>query len=240
MLSLKAQVYNNWQAIVVGEQEELEDERFILLEHDLVEKKKKLCFALEYIRTLQVQPDFLIRLDDDDLFSSIALEQLKEVKADCIADGYHGFVEILTGKISRQKRNWLANTVAHKTTHAYQLTENGNLESYLLVPYYQNRTIFWTSKQQPLYLRVLAPGSITSKAANKTDKPAADYLNYLLGFGSWSGTSSELKGFEQSFLALRAGVSLLTDTGMEEFNFPLIPLIKNRLYELMEKFSTGK
>lgn len=246
--SLKAQQYNNWQALVVGEREDIGDDRFVFLEQDLVEKRKKLCSALEFIRQMQVKPDYLIRLDDDDLFSSTVLERVKEVQADCIADRFHGFVELVTGKISQQKRSWLANTVAHKTSHALQLMDASDPDSYLLVqdhskawhPYYLGRSVYWTEKEQPFYLRVLAPGSITSKAASQSGDLAADYLSYLLGFGSWSTSPNSLKGFEQLLPALRGIEPYLSETGLHDFGFPALALLKNRLYALKEKFSSNK
>ncbi|WP_290794791.1 hypothetical protein [Flavihumibacter sp. UBA7668] len=238
--SLKTQEYNNWQVLVVGEWEEIGDDRFHFLEHDLVEKRKKLCYAMEFIRSMPKQPDYLIRLDDDDLISSTVLERVKEETAACIADRYHSFVEIVTGKVSQQKRNWLANTVAHKTSHAFQLMDPADPDSYLLVqdhsqawhPYYSGLSVYYTSKLEPLYLRILAPGSITSKAASQSGDAATDYLRYLLGFGTWSTGSTALTGFEQALPALRGIAGYLSETGIQDFHFPALALLKNRLNDL--------
>ncbi len=241
--SLRNQIYGNWQAVVIGEREELGDDRFYFLEQDLVPKKKKLLYALEHIKAREELPDYLIRLDDDDLFSETALQQLKTQDADCLADRYHSFIEIITGKISQQQRNWLANTVAHKTEHAYRLVDPADAESYLLVqdhsqawhPYYAGLRVHYTNKTDPFYLRILSPVSITSLAAGKTGKAASDYLEYLLGFGSWSTKAAQLKGFDKALEGLNEVEVYLPELGMPEFRFPVLSLFKNRLREFLRK-----
>ncbi|GAB2680683.1 hypothetical protein GCM10027036_38940 [Flavihumibacter cheonanensis] len=241
--SLRNQLYGNWWAIIIGEREELGDNRFYFVEQDMVPKKKKLIYALEYLKGMERMPDYLIRLDDDDLFSAKALEQLKNQEADCLADFYHSFIEIITGKITQQQRNWLANTVAHKTEHAYQLVDSSDPESYLLVqdhsqawqPYYEGLRVHYINKMEPFYVRILSPVSITSQAAGKTGKAANDYLQYLLGFGSWSTKPTEIKGFEKALEGLKDAGAYLPELGMPEFRFPVLSLLKNQLMEFLRK-----
>ncbi len=215
------QDYTNWTALVVGEREPLGDDRFIFFEHDLVEKRQKLCFV-------------------DDIISTSALGQHRLLAADCLADRFHSFMEILTGKISQQKRDWLANTMAHKMEHAFHLVDESDPKSYLLVqdhskvwhPYYQDKGIMWTDKKSPLYIKMLSSTSITSNASNQVGDQKKKYTKYVLGFGSWSVSDTDLYGFKTLKSRIRSEQHELGDFGFGSFRLPVVSLLKNKFIEI--------
>ena len=116
-LSLKNQKSKNWQAIFLGEKTKIEGD-FHFLNVGGVSKEEKLHRFIDWILKQNDKPEYLIRFDDDDLISQDVLENIESLDFDCYTDRQHYFYDTSSGNCSRQFRNWLPNTIIHKTEHA--------------------------------------------------------------------------------------------------------------------------
>ncbi|MCW3071663.1 MAG: hypothetical protein JWO44_1553 [Bacteroidetes bacterium] len=193
--SLNGQTYPNWQALLIGEEEKKQG-RIIYKKTDAVSKGDKLKVAYEYLLSLEVKPDYIIRLDDDDLISQYALEYAGGLDFDCCSDLYHSFYDIASGLTSQQHRDWLPNTIIHKYEHAVAAYGDSGLplfnqdHSQAWHRYYAGKKIHFVPKKHPVYLRVLSPTTITSKIdplhSEKFENIDMNaYSAYLKGFGKW-------------------------------------------------------
>ncbi len=139
----------------------------------------------------------LVRLDDDDLINPAVFDANASGGFDCCVDSKHWFYDLSSGLLSRQKRDWFPNTMIHSFAHAMTKvaaiggSEKAGAENYLFAcdhsrawkSYYENRKIEWVSSGNPLYIRVLNPGSITASA--KETAAEDNYRIYLSTFGDW-------------------------------------------------------
>ncbi len=212
IMALNDQSYQNWQALLIGEEEKTEGNiKYVKI--NAVSKEIKLIFAKEYILGLKQKPDYIIRIDDDDIINPNILEKIAALDFDCYADNYHTFYDLVSGKISQQKRSWLANTVIHKYEHAMKEVTEDNIpllqadHSKEWIKYYSNKTLIFSQVKDPVYLRVLSPTTVTSgvretdmkkmgdaykefmdKASayiHISDMDLLEYNKYLKGFGKW-------------------------------------------------------
>ena len=92
--SLLTQTSNNWQAIIIGDtkNEDLNVEHFITINYDDYTKVDKIQKALDYIKnSFIIKPEYIIRLDDDDIISRTVLTEIDKLPAkfDCYFDSYH-------------------------------------------------------------------------------------------------------------------------------------------------------
>ena len=209
--SLKKQTYSNWEALLLGEESRI-DGKIKYLSLGAESKEIKLIFAREYILNLPEKPDYIIRIDDDDIINPNILMRVSTLSFDCFADMYHAFYDLTTGKISLQKRSWMANTVIHKYEHAMcELNEDKMSliqcdHSKDWIKYYENKKIIYADRKSPVYLRILSPTTVTSgiygmnksvsekytdfknnivKLKTKGDIDFTQYNSYLKGFGKW-------------------------------------------------------
>ncbi len=185
--SLKMQDSNDWTALIIGEKD-LIDENLIYLKSDVVTKYDKLKFGLNYISQQQQKPKYLIRFDDDDIFSKTILTEIKNIDFDCFADKFQLHLNIADGKISFNSFSWLANTIIQKWEHAIS-TENNDNQSLILCDhsiafhkYYENKKIFYTRKKNPIFIRLLSPTCHTIENVKVVDN-SFNYQRFIDGFG---------------------------------------------------------
>lgn len=152
---------------------------------------------------------YLIRLDDDDLINPRVFDLCAAAEFDCAVDSRHWFYDLSSGMLSRQKREWFPNTVIHAFESALTMVEAkggaavAGKQNFLFAcdhslawhPFYENRNLKRIESGNPLYIRVLNPGSITATANGSKRK--ADYLSYLTTFGHWKA------GFPRDFEAVK-------------------------------------
>ena len=90
--ALKQQTYHNWDALLIGNSKiEIEDERFIVLQKGGL-KEEKLQFATSYIRNSNFMWNYIIRLDDDDIFNPNILERIHSLEFDILVRLGHCFL----------------------------------------------------------------------------------------------------------------------------------------------------
>lgn len=140
---------------------------------------------------------YIIRLDDDDLINPVVFDTLANQEFDVAYDAGHCFYDLSSGLTSQQIRPWIANTAIHKYECALEmvaavggspLAGNKNFlfacdHSQAWHTFYRNKKKYETRSEEPLYLRVLSPGSITAKGSNSNE--ADSYYTYLSSFGLW-------------------------------------------------------
>lgn len=171
----------------------------------------------------------LVRLDDDDLINSSVFDSNSHGGFDCCVDSKHWFYDLSSGLLSSQERDWFPNTMIHSFANAMTKvpaiggSEKAGKENYLFAcdhsrawkNYYENRKIEWVSGGNPLYIRVLNPGSITASAKEISGKD--DYRIYLSTFGDWKADFPfDNRGLEQDLK------NIWTDTSgeLKTYTFP--------------------
>jgi hypothetical protein len=205
--SLRKQTSDNWQAILVGEYDKVEGNLIYLPTKPIVEgyekkirssesatdKHFKIDIALQYIAKQPQKPKYLIRLDDDDVFSPVILSQIEKMEYDCYVDRYHTYYDITSGKICQNPVPWYPNTVIHKYEHAVANIPRGSTidepEGDLIAcshniafhKYYKDKKVFFTEKSNPIYVRTITMSTVSFKYP----KSKLEYKEYLSTYGEW-------------------------------------------------------
>jgi hypothetical protein len=236
--SLINQRETSWTALIIGKRDSGErDERFVYLEEDLLPKADKIRLGLDYALKMQGPPPYVIRLDDDDVISETVLAAHAEKNFDCLYDARHTFYEICSARISMQKRNWYPNTIVHKIEHAAYKIPWKEKKEYLLCTdhsatwhtYYSGKHCISTDGNEPLYMRILSPFSITSRAAITEKAFVSSYISYLSGFGAWSVNRKSIKGLDNSLDMLLEIGKARELYGLPQVRWPLWKLFIGRL-----------
>ncbi|MFO0358092.1 MAG: glycosyltransferase [Sphingobacteriaceae bacterium] len=216
--NLVDQTYANWKAILIGEKDKTvpHSDKFILLNIE-GQKEEKLQNATKYILDNHIAGDYIIRLDDDDLFNPNLLEELKDKNFDICIDKYHTFWDASTGQIAQQVPMWFANTCIHKRTHALTvfgkfprdtkvftksnpyLIENGHGDFHKY--YNEDHIILIRKRFDPVYVRTLNPDSHSSNFTG-------DFVRYMNLFGIWRSNCLPSYQF------------------IDKFKLPYIPVVK--------------
>jgi N-acetyl sugar amidotransferase len=203
------QDYENWSAILIGKTNETipNKNNFILLDVEGT-KEAKLQAATKYIKDTNLEFDYLIRLDDDDMFNPKLLSKLADKEFDIYIDKYHTFWDASTGSIAQQVPYWFANTCIHKKEHALTvygtfprdttvftkekpyLIENGHGDFHKY--YNQNHKILIAERNDPLYVRTLNPDSHSSLYTG-------DFVKYMNLFGIWKRNKLQNYSFLKDF-----------------------------------------
>lgn len=190
--ALNNQNYENWQALVIDDQDIVEGNIQYIVS-TAVRKGEKIQHALKIVEGWEHKPDYVIRLDDDDLVAPNALSLIENKSFDVAVDEFHTFYELRSGFFCQTRRPWFANTIIHKYEHAKAIMPDGRPlldqdHARVWHNYYSGKQIHKFPKETPLYLRILSPGTVTSQQDD-------DYLNYVLSFGSWKKNLSLQKYF---------------------------------------------
>lgn len=185
--SLLKQNYKNWAAIIVDEINK-EEGHFKHVFSPAKTKREKLDHALGIIQKMSTKPDYIIRLDDDDIINPSMLDKIQHIKNfDVLVDRWHTCWHYNTGQIAQRTFPWFPNTCVIRTEHALS---NWNFESptsprYMINNkhdkfhiFFANKKIYYTQKKSPLYIRTISTSSITSNNAENHN----DYMN---SFGIW-------------------------------------------------------
>jgi len=190
MLSLKSIEYDNYAAIILGEEEKI-DGNLIFVKAPNGTKGERLKFAMDYLIAQNIDYEYLCRFDDDDILNPLILTLYKNTKAMCIADKHHAFFDLFTKRCLQTKRTWMANTVFLRKDCATCLMPDGrtlieqdHAEEWM--NFFKEKEVKFASKKHPIYLRVLSP---TSETANID---ANNYQNYLKSFGNWKNAKTIL------------------------------------------------
>ena len=191
---------SSYRVLLLGRGVDDLPENFELIDSGWSGKEDKLYEAGKRIATGEFGKfRFLVRLDDDDLINPDVFDAFAHSDAHCIADAVHWFYDLSTGLVSAQQRPWFANTVIHRFEHALTRVDalggsaRAGSQNFLFAcdhsqawqPYYSQKHVAYASADNPLYVRILNPGSITASAEAGIDEKAT-YEKYLRTFGQWN------------------------------------------------------
>ena len=207
--ALHAQIYEDWKLLLIGEHES-EKGKIKEVAIDFTPGSPAAAEQLEKIynrddvKDFIHDSDYLVKIDDDDLISPNILDAVKDLDFDVYFDTHHTFYEISSGCISRQKRPWIPSTCIHKTKQILSPLRGGKNNiftnsvlysdhSKLWHVHYEDKIVLYAKPQNPVYLRVLSPDSITSlglaKQGHLNYGQEGDlshyFFEYLPGFGPW-------------------------------------------------------
>lgn len=215
--ALKSQLSDNWQALIIGDQD-AQTGNIIYLKSDAQKKGDKLLFALSYIEKQEKKPKYLVRLDDDDIISPTIIQKIEKLDFDCYADKYHAYYNLINGKLLFFRAiGYMANTVFHKYEHAICIVENpvgiNDVNRPLLCcdhahefsRYYKNKKVIYSPKMEPIYLRIFSPVCETMSGLNRdlmTNFNLPDFNKKCDAYGVWR--SIDLKEFKNYFVDLDA------------------------------------
>ena len=190
---LVSQTYSNWEVLwVSGNAPNTDDKRFLHINYE-GPKEEKLQIASKYIVENEVSADYIIRLDDDDLFNVKILNEIKEDSFDLMVDKHQAFWFHETLFFASRVWYWFPNTCIHKKEHAlsvFGVLANENVkrlnpETRLIENdhskihrYYIGKNIRFSNQNNPVYLRTITSSSVTYN--NSGDKDA-----YYSKFGNW-------------------------------------------------------
>lgn len=217
---LEQQTSKNWKALIIGEEEDETDNIktcFVNQETNLKDKLTKL-YERDDVKAYFNNVDYLIKLDDDDIISPTILDQVQNIEFDAYYDQYHTFYDILSGKTSQQERFWMPSTCILKKEWA--MAKRNQVEPsnfYLNSVFYSNHAewhtyfsgaqILTASKENPVYIRILSPTSITAGGDITQIKEMVDinfknYKNYLYGFGFWNSNIHWFKPYYKKYVKI--------------------------------------
>lgn len=207
-----------------------------------ITKEDKLWEAGKILKLSYTPPArFLVRLDDDDLINPALFDRVANLEFDCYTDQYHQFYDLSSGWVSIQKREWIPNTAIHKFKHAMQEVKavgGSNLagdKNFLFAcdhsrawhTYYNDKNVRYAQKDNPVYLRVLNPGSITAR-----QNEMEEYRDYLSRFGIWDApfTLSPPELYEEL-----KKIWLSENENLIEYKFPKQNILKRSIKALLRK-----
>ena len=192
--NLLLQNYSNWKALWIDVDEPpLTDSKIFHLKYS-GKKEEKLQKTSNFILNNKLKFDYIIRLDDDDLFNPNLLHKIRNKDFDIYTDFYQYFWSPDICKITRKLCYWFPNTCIHKRESAFTkwgyFATGGPFEKIRETPFliendhtdfhkfYRNKKIFFSNENSPVYIRTITQSSVSS------DKVIllSEYLN---GFGVW-------------------------------------------------------
>ncbi len=174
-----------------------DDPDFELVKTRGISKEDKLFEAGFLLEQEKELPRYLVRLDDDDLINPAVFDRMAEAPDfDCLHDPVHWFYDLSSGRCSAQKRPWIANTAIMRTEHALakvpamggsKLASDTNFlfacdHSQAWHLYFNGRDVRHSDENDPIYLRILSPRSVSSGGSDDFD---LTFPFYLRRFGSW-------------------------------------------------------
>ncbi len=249
--ALNSQSYPDWKVIILGNEEKVEGKfNYFFLGDGTREEKfqaTKKLLARPEIKNLFAESDYVIKLDDDDIISPVLLAQLSDFNGDLYYDEFHTFLDSSSGIITQQKRSWLASTCVHKSKHVLTpwngpgASPVGNLlytehsKSWHL--FYESKDKVAAQKNNPVYLRVLSPTSITSGAIDGPPKSISDvsidkYYDYLKSFGDWK--AADVKIFSSYLTPISKAWGFFAGKEQEKLPMDLFEIKRNGIFDRLK------
>jgi len=167
--ALKAQTYTGWEAVLLGE-ENKEDGKIKYLKAKTITKEDKLQEAYAYLQQLQEKPNYIIRIDDDDLISPVILQKIVNGKKeiDCYSDFHNVLYNLYNGKMAHEAYSWMPSTIAMKYKDAVTPIDYfNNLPLFacdhdvVYHKFYSNKKVQYSEKNSPVYMRIISPTCLT-------------------------------------------------------------------------------
>lgn len=190
--TLQQQQSDNWEALVVGLDEKQEG-NITYLKATGDTKKPKIKQALEYIAAQETPPEYLIRLDDDDLISATMLKELDGLKSDAFTDKYHLLYDITTGKSLQNDHTWFPNTCILGYQHAIQPFGPEQMPLFMYDhdkawhQYFEGKNVGYAAKNNPVYLRIISPSTVSISGTwdKSKDYDQENFDRYVQSLRKW-------------------------------------------------------
>jgi len=197
--ALLKQNYKYWKVLIIGDYipDTIKNTSYYYWLNSEGTKGEKIPLAVDYIIANSLNYDYLIRLDDDDIFNPYKLNELKYTDFDIYVDKQQFFWNSQTRQIASRTWYWFPNTTIQKTKHALStwnnIYEKKVGQSYVIDTahgfihiFYKQKRIIFSKPKSPLYLRSISSSSSTFKDSIKKEK-------YINSFGNWY--NNNLKDF---------------------------------------------
>jgi hypothetical protein len=197
--ALFEQSHANWTAFLLGEKEGVEG-NIHYIKCEGTSKEDKLVEAARLLNSMPVKPEFIVRLDDDDLIGKDTLQTVEKNKNtyDVFTDRYQYMFDSYSGKILSKVYPWWPSTLVMKYSDAVALQPAfGNRPLFAcphdlaLHPYFKGRKVFYFERMQPGYVRIFSPVSQSFRLYNG-ELNIEKYRAYVNGYGFWSYAMSAL------------------------------------------------
>lgn len=194
--ALLKQTSGNWTVILMGEEDKIEG-NFIYIKANTQTKEDKLLELYNILINLEQKPKYLIRLDDDDIFSGTIIDKIERNKLnfDVYVDRYQNMFNVFNLRSLSKEFPWFPSTLIMKFEDAVAKIEYfNNLPLFVcdhdkvFHKHYSSRTVFYSQRNEPIYLRIFSPTSLSfNDSRNKFEK-------YCNSFGTW--TYFSFNGYE--------------------------------------------
>lgn len=190
--ALLVQSHTNWTAFLLGEKEG-EDGNIHYIKCKGTSKEDKLLEAARLLTNMPVKPEFIVRLDDDDLIGKDTLQTVEKNKAtyDVFTDHYQYMFDSYSGKMLSKAFPWWPSTLVMKYSDAMApqaAFENRPLfacpHDRAFHPYFKDRSVFYFARMQPAYVRIFSPVSLSFRLYNG-QLNIEKYKSYVNAYGFW-------------------------------------------------------
>lgn len=197
--ALMGQSHTDWTAFLLGEKEGLEGNiRYIKCVG--TSKEDKLVEATRLLNSMPVKPEFIVRLDDDDLIGEYTLQAVETHKNtyDVFTDRYQYMFDSYTGKTLSKIYPWWPSTIVMRYADAMTLQPGFENRPLFACPhdlvfhqYFKGRKVFYFERMQPCYARIFSPVSQSFRLYNG-QLNIEKYRSYVDEYGFWTYTMSNL------------------------------------------------
>lgn len=228
--ALLAQSHTNWAAFLLGEKDAVEG-NIHYIKCEGTSKEDKLVEVSRLLSNMPIKPEFIVRLDDDDLIGKDALQIVERNKNtyDVFTDRYQYMFDSYAGKTLSKVYPWWPSTIVMRYEDAMTFQPGfGNKPLFACPhdlafhPYFKGRKVFYFERKQPCYARIFSPVSQSFRLYNG-QLNIEKYRSYVDEYGFWkyamSGLAVKLRN-QYAPLALKYYKVKYKDSSLL-FNVPL-------------------
>jgi len=172
--TLLKQTYKYWKVLIVGDYipDIMKNTSCYYWLDDEGTKEEKIPLAVDYIIANSLDYDYLIRLDDDDIFNPYILNKLKYSDFDIYVDKQQFFWNSKTKQIASRTWYWFPNTTIQKKKYALStwnnIYEQKDSPSHVIDTahgfihmFYKDKYALFSKSKSPIYLRSISETSVT-------------------------------------------------------------------------------
>lgn len=197
--ALHEQSHTNWTAFLLGEKEGVEG-NIHYIKCEGTSKEDKLVEAARLLNDMPVKPEFIVRLDDDDLIGKDTLQTVVNNKehSDVFTDRYQYMFDSYSGKILSKIYPWWPSTIVMRYADAVTLQPGFGNRPLFACPhdlvfhnYFKGRRVFYFKRTQPCYERIFSPVSQSFRLYNG-QLNLEKYRAYVNEYGFWTYAMSPL------------------------------------------------
>lgn len=192
LAALLAQSHTGWTAFLLGEKEGIKGNiRYIKCEG--TSKEDKLVEAARLLSNMPVKPEFVVRLDDDDLIGKDTLQTVEKNKStyEVFTDRYQYMFDSYSGKMLSKEYPWWPSTIVMSYADAVAPQAAFGNRPLFACPHdlafhtcFKERRVFYFERMKPCYARVFSPVSQSFRLYNG-QLNIEKYRTYVDEYGFW-------------------------------------------------------